>query len=78
MRIGICQSLKTKRFGKEVDKGEYSVKTRWNKDGHGDNVLSYIEIRDKNGSLLFMQDIEAMQKSTAEFQKLAVPREENE
>ena len=59
--------LESEVFWNEVNKGEYSVKTKFKKDDHGNNVMSYVEIRDKGGRILFMEDIGALMESSEEF-----------
>jgi hypothetical protein len=70
--------LNSEAFWERVKKGEFSVKEKWvDDDGGNGKILSYIEIRDKEGKIIFAEDFEAIAKNAEQNIELAYPRKEN-
>lgn len=54
------QLLKNPNFLKGVESGEFLVKEQYGKNAEGDKVLEYVEIRNKAGEILLMENTAAI------------------
>jgi DNA phosphorothioation-dependent restriction protein DptG len=55
--MGLLQSPKFKRM---VEKGDFSVKQKTGRNAEGDEILEFIEIRNRNGEILLMENTAAL------------------